>query len=244
MRNPSSSALLWRAFVNERKRERYSRGDGATRLERAAGGGDIARVRALLAVGAKVNSPTKDPDEDDSTPPQSALDLAGLKGHDNIVRLLLASGARVGGRWSEMHMAALHRGDATLVRHLAAAGADCNSATRSGRTPLHFAAMYSGPRVVTALLSAGADPLAVDQHGFTPLDFARNCGNGAVAEILEGAMGESLDEEEELAERRREKERRKRIIADYNRTLSASEEVSGGGGWLGGVGGVGWVAER
>jgi ankyrin repeat protein len=46
-----------------------------------------------LAVGAEVNSPTKDPDEDDSTPPQSALDLAGLKGHDNVVRLLLARGS-------------------------------------------------------------------------------------------------------------------------------------------------------
>ena len=41
--------------------------------------------------------------------------------------------------------------------------------TPYGSTPLHRAAMSTGPAVITLLLDAGADPKARDEFGETPL---------------------------------------------------------------------------
>jgi hypothetical protein len=98
------------------------------------------------------------------------------------------------GLWSPLHMAALHGGDATLLRHLIAAGgggARLDAATASGRTPLHFAARSGNGRAITALLAAGADPLAADQHGILPVDYADSFSKG-VTEMLKAATVEAM----------------------------------------------------
>ena len=52
---------------------------------------------------------------------------------------------------------------AAVVMRCLDTGADPNSRTTEGRTPLHFAAMFSdSATVILALLEAGADPIARD----------------------------------------------------------------------------------
>ena len=55
------------------------------------------------------------------------------------------------------------------------AGADIEARDRWGRTPLHWAALFSkNPAVITALLDAGADPKARNATGKTPWDHAKD----------------------------------------------------------------------
>ncbi|MCY4324830.1 MAG: ankyrin repeat domain-containing protein, partial [Betaproteobacteria bacterium] len=51
------------------------------------------------------------------------------------------------------------------------AGADINSRTNYGITPLHWAALSnSEPAIIELLLTAGADPTLTNDGGDTPLD--------------------------------------------------------------------------
>jgi len=52
-------------------------------------------------------------------------------------------------------------------------GANPNSATEQGLTPLHFAIIRERREIAELLLDAGAHPGAPDRHGRTPLDWAR-----------------------------------------------------------------------
>ena len=55
---------------------------------------------------------------------------------------------------------------------------------RTGRTPLHIAAMANAPRLIAALVEAGADIEARDRDGLTPLHAATN-SPVAIAALLE-----------------------------------------------------------
>jgi ankyrin repeat protein len=92
--------------------------------------------------------------------------------------LLLGRGADVNARsrtgLTPMMMAA--NGPANTpgaIALLLAAGADVNAADDDGFTALIFAAVSSGPEMVSALLSAGADARARERlHGKSPADYA------------------------------------------------------------------------
>ena len=67
--------------------------------------------------------------------------------------------------------------------------------SRTGRTPLHIAALANAPRLITALVAAGADVEARDKEGLAPLHAAA-AGNGpaAIAALVEaGAKLDALD---------------------------------------------------
>jgi ankyrin repeat protein len=80
-----------------------------------------------------------------------------------------------------LHLAAC-TGSASLVKLLLASGARINSTTVDGRTALHmamrasFAAPGKGEAVWRALLEAGAEVNAKDGNGWTPLHVAAYCG--------------------------------------------------------------------
>ena len=58
------------------------------------------------------------------------------------------------------------------VRACLAVGADPTARGVLGLTPLHWAAAFNQPAVLTALVAAGADPTARDKNGGTPLHYA------------------------------------------------------------------------
>ena len=73
-----------------------------------------------------------------------------------------------------VYQSALHagaqKGQAAVVRSLLAKGANPNTATSDGFTPLMAGVKSGNAEVVTALVTAGADPNAADKNGWTPLD--------------------------------------------------------------------------
>lgn len=176
--------------------------DGALALAARGGLDDI--VKRFLERGLR----------DDRT--SSALRAAAKYGHVGTLKLLLASGAAVGGSDSNDGFTALH--EALIARRieamrvLIAAKAPLEARDRNGRTPLHWGAyayrplekhvyeklgsphgtMYVDPGEATGiylLLDAGAKIDTVDPAGDTPLHEAAMLGSvrGAEALLARGA---------------------------------------------------------
>jgi ankyrin repeat protein len=138
--------------------------------------GDIAKVEALLAGGARVNSTGT---EFGQTP----LGVAASRDYMPMVQYLLAHGADVKLR-DNYGGTALHTvgwdatiysppgGDPEIVRLLISKGADPNSKDNNGNTPLHELVRTGDSKhveVANALLSADADVNARNENGETPL---------------------------------------------------------------------------
>ena len=108
--------------------------------------------------------------------------------HPDIVMALLKAGADPNARLrlrreTPLHFAALSYPPglsgmwpslgAEVIKLLFQAGADIESRSLAGRTPLHFAVEGYHPYEIMALLEAGAKPDARDGFGETPLDLAQ-----------------------------------------------------------------------
>jgi cytohesin len=127
----------------------------------------------------------------DRMPPLGSTTLlhdAALKGHVDIMELLLSHGAEVNSL-NAQGATALH--DAALAGQRAAAdallkhGANINARdSESGATPLHQAASWGRRSVVELLLARHADPGIKDKNGRTALDLAVANGQQEVAEVL------------------------------------------------------------
>jgi ankyrin repeat protein len=148
-------------------------------LRRAAGKGEREQVRALLQAGADVNAAIR-LDDFGSRPVdwpaeqgyvRSALSEAVAGGHLELVRDLLAAGARADLRSVSSDVPdrslvtlAVFSGSVEMVQALLAAGADAAQPDAFGHTPVMFAARARNAAVVAALRAAGTpvDPLAAD----------------------------------------------------------------------------------
>jgi ankyrin repeat protein len=134
--------------------------DGMTALHWAAHHGDVRAVERLIDASRYGVTP---------------LSLACVRGHADVVHLLLKGGADPnctlpGGE--TVLMIAARTGRLEPVRELIAGGANVDAREHKGQTALMWAAAEGNTDVVDALLSAGADfrtPLA---SGFTPFFFA------------------------------------------------------------------------
>ena len=97
------------------------------------------------------------------------------KSHEEIVRLLLESGADPGRGdfkgWTALHTAAF-QGSETIMRLLMERGPDVDIQDGNGRTALHTAASQGHDAIAQMLLREGADSGAKDRAGWTPLHFA------------------------------------------------------------------------
>jgi ankyrin repeat protein len=133
-----------------------------TPLERAAGNGNLERVKKLLAEGANINAV-----DEDTTWEKTPLIAAAEAGHVDVVKYLLARGAdtrkttAAGG--SALRLA-VENGHAGVVEALLAAKADTEHDTDSyGRSPLVWAVLAAKHgnrndhvRIIGLLARAGA----------------------------------------------------------------------------------------
>lgn len=122
--------------------------DGLTPLHQAAIGCHKEVVELLLANKAEIEM------KEQFYLQATALWFAAVHGCTDVVRLLIANGAKV------------------------------DAATTNDRTPLHMAAATGHKDVVELLLANGADINAVDKQGWKPLDLAVQNGHKEVAEFL------------------------------------------------------------
>jgi uncharacterized protein len=149
---------------------------GTTLLMTAAANGNLQLVESLLSRRANVLKNNKYG--------ESALALAALSGHQEVVRVLVQAGARINASgWGALHYA-VFSGHADIVRYLVDRGADVNARAPNHHTALMLAARNGHREIVRVLLAAGANPDLGDLEGNTALGIAQKAGNREIAGLL------------------------------------------------------------
>lgn len=150
-----------------------AQGDAGTELLKAAGDGDVLRIKALLADGA----PLEARDEDGNTP----LLRATLGNHEVAASVLMKAGADVNAKNRIEDSAYLYAGArgyneilTLTLRH----GADIRSTNRYGGTALIPACERGLAETARLLLRAGVNPNHVNKLGWTALLEAIILGDG------------------------------------------------------------------
>ena len=165
---------------------------GRTALLIAASQGHTYIVQILLEAGA-------DPGVKDNVG-TTALVAAEARGYSRIVSLLRDPSTHSDGAGEESpskvennghgaaSLASLQRavdsGDVTSVNAIIARGADVNTRTEDGWTPLMLATIKGHTEVVAALLKQGADVDARNKKGWTALMFAVSMGDIETMRVL------------------------------------------------------------
>ena len=111
---------------------------------------------------------------------------AVAQGDIERARTIYASGVDPDTRFDDLTalmMSACHA-PPEAIEMLLEAGADPGLASRSGWTPLSYAAQCGNLPVVRLLVEAGADPNGASPAGATPLSVARSAGAQEVVELL------------------------------------------------------------
>ncbi len=152
---------------------------GNTLLMLAARNGNGGLVRFLLDHRARVRGRNRHGD--------SALMLAALKGHLEIVKLLTGAGAEINhAGWTPLSYAAFE-GHTEIARFLLNQGAAVAARAPNGATALMAAARNGHLETVKLLLNAKADPNATGDQGATALKWAVAAGHGEIAAVLKAA---------------------------------------------------------
>ena len=87
--------------------------------------------------------------------------------------------------WTPLHFAAL-KGHADVLELLIEYGAEVDTASEKLHTPLHIAAHAGHAPAICALLAHGADTRMRDDVGKTALDYAQEEGHSELARLLSG----------------------------------------------------------
>ena len=156
----------------------------ANKLHKAAYGGSIERLMAVLSDGSiDINHL----DEEGWTP----LMIASSCGDWHVVRILLKKGADVsicgaGGR-TALHVSAT-RGHLAVTKRLVSAGANVDAAMNEGNsdgaTALHLAAEKGHLGIMSVLIGAGANLDSRSWDGMTPLFLAAQGGRLDAVKLL------------------------------------------------------------
>jgi len=83
-------------------------------------------------------------------------------------------------------IAAVSNGDSARAISIINSGANINTTTRNGTTPLSLAAETGHADIVKALLGAGADIDVRNKTGMTALGLAKDNGHADIADMLTG----------------------------------------------------------
>jgi ankyrin repeat protein len=162
-------------------------------LQRAAGKGDDAVVKRLLAANANVNAAAAGHDG------RTALQAAAGEGHLEVVERLLTANADVnaaaaGGYGRTALQAAAEKGRLEVVERLLMANADVNAAAAGyyGRTALQAAASGGHLEVVERLLTAKAEIDAAAAAGYSQTTLQVAAGGGHL-EVVERLLAANAD---------------------------------------------------
>jgi ankyrin repeat protein len=197
-----SAALVWAATHNDLamadillKAGANAKGAnefGATALYAAAEHDDPAMAVKLLGAGADANKPLMSG--------ETPLMVASKRGNVETVKALLTGGANP--NWQETSagqtalMWALSAKQAGVVDELVKHGADVALASKTGFTPLMFAAQQGDADSALILIKAGAKPNdSQPKSGLTPLIIASAMSNAKAVDVLldNGANPNAVD---------------------------------------------------
>ncbi|CAG2210990.1 unnamed protein product [Mytilus edulis] len=84
----------------------------------------------------------------------------------------------------DMHLIPAENSDKDIIKHLIKHGADTNSATDNGKTPIILACQRENLEVVKMLLRFDVDATKYDNNGFSPLHIASSEGNVDIVNSL------------------------------------------------------------
>jgi ankyrin repeat protein len=119
---------------------------------------------------------------------ESPLMIAALRGHTQIVRMLIARDADVNKTgWTPLHYAATG-GHVDIIRILLEEHAYIDAESPNRSTPLMMAAKYGSTEAVKLLLEEGADPRLRNQLGLNAVDFAQQGNRPEAAELIGAAI--------------------------------------------------------
>jgi uncharacterized protein len=202
---------------------------GPVELCKAAGKGDLAKVRTLIERGVDVNSrPVLGKDngvEISGTP----LLAATAEDKIEVVKYLLDKGANVNipnGNGDTALIFAAQRGNLPLAGLLINAGAEINVEERHGITPLMWAALGGHLEVMRKLFENGANINARDGLGNNPLMFAALARkNAAEAVKLLAGVGAHPEVKDRKGRTplRRAQQKGKSDVVQVLRTFGATE---------------------
>ena len=148
------------------------------------------KLDSLRAVKALLQSPRLQVDVRNASG-ESALMLAAIKGHTDIVKALLARDAEVNKTgWTPLHYGAsgVQAQQTAIVALLLEHHAYIDAASPNGSTPLMMAAQYGTREVVKLLLEEGADPALKNQLGLGAADFAVRSERPELVEAIVAAV--------------------------------------------------------
>jgi hypothetical protein len=119
---------------------------------------------------------------------ESPLMMASIKGHTDLVKLLIAKDADVNKTgWTPLHYAA-SRAQKTIIEILLDHSAYIDAESPNGSTPLMMAAMYGNADCVRLLLEAGADPTLKNELRLSALNFAQRAGRDDSVALIDAAV--------------------------------------------------------
>ena len=134
--------------------------------------GDSLQARWLAVRGVDLHAHFKQGSYSEFT----AIHVATIHGHINVVQVLLSCGANLEGETASecrrpLHLAAL-TGQVSMAKFLIQEGAQLDAKTQHGMQPIHDAAWFGSVEILDVLTEAGARVDCLDSFGHQPLHWA------------------------------------------------------------------------